>query len=397
MSTKTYNAEVLNKAMQTLVISERSYWPQFITATEHDPEQIVAHLIHCDLPPECHDVLPFPAPQLQQDDVEGVEAQVICTIAELPMFVSFPLVTPILCCMLTGIPSRRRLMKIEERRDAIALLFDRLYEKSGLSELEFLRSEVGKRLVFEMQERSMERDTELVRLGNKKSAPWPLFTSTFSVCGYYQMVINVLLSMASLTVKDHRDYVNKCYSTLRDSIDTLLYSHFDEHSELSKHLRPQLQDYERDVLVYNKGELPKDFPAILRAYTENVLCYMEQCIMAMIDIPLQLREQLVLTVQKQHDDEDDRRFLTEAIIGAQEALMNVRMQVHSPMWTLNSSLLARSATVLNTYKSPTHLVWMFNQLVRRAQTPAGRRRTRNYVRQVQMNEAQLEQLTIQFF
>ncbi|OQW76808.1 MAG: hypothetical protein BVN35_05995 [Proteobacteria bacterium ST_bin11] len=367
-----YTEENLNMAFKSMEISKTSYFPLYIEGLPNDPNQIIAYNSYCHLNPDCYYLLPFPMPPLSKESIEGIEAEVMSTVAELPLFIVYPMATPILCCLLTGKPSDLHIRDLEKERDLYSREYERLYHESGLNPHDFLKTKDATAIVNNMIVLRVTIEEEKMKLASRKSEAWPLCSSSYKVCTYYQKIINILLAMSKQQSDDYLHYISECYEQLRHNIDGLLHDHLAEGSDFAMKMGELIEAFDEEFVVYNDRVLPNDFEQILLDYTSNVISFMEQCIMAMIGVFQAFREKLVHTVQGAIDVHSND-YYGAPIMADQHRLSKIRYGVAPEIWSLNERIVKASETTPAIFATKDYQVWMFNQLVCRVHKSQDRR------------------------
>ncbi len=404
-SAPTFDEETLARAFASMELTPSGYWPPWINAIDRENiMHIIADTNKCFLPLECYDYLPFPDPPLEKAAVQTFESQIFCTMAECPLFVVFPITTPILACLLTGLPSRQGVIACRANIDRFANQYNEEYTQSGKTATEFLTEDRAKALANNIFEwRARLRDEEY-KLKTKKGTSWPYHISTYVAFGYYQKIIDTMVSVAAFTAnysESQKERIQACYRQLRASIDGLLLDYVENNKEDAGYrLAGLAQSLSQDFEVYNSTYIPEHMESYMRVYTREVISLMEQCIMRMIGIPKEFAEKLVFTNQKELD-ENDPAFHTDQLMQEQKNLTEVRTCAFVDTWGYNKRMIARSASTPNIYKTASYQLWVFNQLARRVQTLEQRRESNSFLGRVQRGIldpiTDSHQLSIQFY
>lgn len=360
----SWSEEVLVKAFASMELTERGFWPGFIQATHDNPNLIEGFPDYCFVNPECFDFLPFPVPRLSEEQIQGIDAQISSAIADMPFFVVYPMVTPILCCLLTGRPSRRYIVEYEKNIKASQDKYAELFEQSGMTPSKFLNTSEAKNIVNDLQCMYVELERERAKHNSKSTTAWPLYTSSYTVCKYYQMIINVLMGMGANTQGEMEKRFTECHNKLCNSIDGLIHEQLESGTDFAVKMHNLVEKFDREFEVYNTRVLPDGFEEFTVAYTGKIIGFMERCIMGMIGVLPELAEKLVHTVQRKIDAHS-AEYYSDKVMYDQHMLANIRCNTSMWLWGTNTRIVGQSKGEHAMFAKRNHQIWMFNQFVRR--------------------------------
>lgn len=377
--------DALSAALANMSLTEAGFWPAWITEVKGNSEEIIANLDLCSLSRECNAFLPFPLPRTKNNNVEQLlTSKAYNAVAQVPFFAVFPMPTPILLCMLTGMPSRQPLhdcdagIKLLQQKynDDLAEYISAQRRSDDVTELypellrqykrEFYHLQSSRTIIDSIQRLQLRRLNYERTIYSPHAHSWPKHVSTFTAFNVYYTVISTMISLPASdpALKKHQERLNACYNTFDEQLVALTAKMLSVNAVQGavavgvKQLNERMEVF--NVLV------PTCMTQAIVDYTYSILALAEKCVLHMLDVAMPLHEKLLCTQQRRIPTElmKEREFITDALLEEQAMLVRIRQDYHPHLWTSDALMRTRSESTPHLHTFHQYHEWVINACVR---------------------------------